>query len=327
MSHSFPLNIHSVDVHHINLIEPKINRTADTKVKIMMETTTMMSRSECLERLQGMLSREETVYSTSAVVEETSEDDYPSIRRSLIEVFEEVSDQYNLQNPDTTPVAISFMDRYMQSQPGFVNVQLVAATSLYLAIKMNEPIVMPPAMLCDVFSRCLDCDEEDDEEDFDAEDLQAFEFTLMKALNFKLNPPTAMTFVSHFLACLPTLKTASWVESAEEVARVQLEVAQRDNASTQFQASTLAVASLFTAVESFPAGSRVALYKFLLQAARMTAPDQQHTVLKAQDLLKRLVASASVSEMPTKKRVVEDESFSTPPTKKLRSEGSFVVSP
>jgi hypothetical protein len=280
------------------------------------------NKERCAESywiLQTMLQSERSTYSCIAVTLETSGTDYAILRGSLIDVLEEiVCEHLPLQNTDhVLAIAISYLDRFAQYETGCVELQLAAATCLYLSIKTcDEPNKIKPDALCELFQQCTKCEiaskecyvakeeeeEEDDDDDyFDSEDLQAMELKILKALHWNLNPPTAMTFVHQILACLPRLpEFESWEEHAKESSRVQLEVARRENSSTRFQPSTLAVASLFTTVEKI-SQDRAVIYKYLLRVIAKTSPEDQKQVLEARGLLKELLLQATATDSSSDK--------------------------
>lgn len=305
----------------------------------MSDTTYTKSRcNECLSSLQGMLKRERTSYDAAPVGISRSDSDYPALRRSLIDVYEEVYDLCRLQNCDTVAVAVSYLDRFMAVQERFVNVQIAAMTCFYLAVKLYEPVVIPPALLCELFQRVLHCDEEEDllEDDAttaseaSAETIEALEMTVLSALKWNLNPPTSMMFVRTLLSCLPNTKNlVAWKQTAQDLAQAHLKVALKSEEITKFRSSSRALGALFIATEKLPADQRSPVYKFLLQAVHMTAAQDQREVLELQSLLKRL-ASKEQPE-PAQKRAASsfEETPYERPAKKQRSSsvGSFTSSP
>ncbi|CAB9527726.1 Cyclin, N-terminal domain [Seminavis robusta] len=299
-------------------------------------TYTKSQCSECLGSLQAMLSREEKSYGCCSV----SDTDYADVRRSLVDVYDEVFDLCQLQNRDTVSVAISYLDRFMSVQKRFVNVQVAAMTCFYLAVKLYEPTVIPPSMLVEVFSRTLDCDEEqEDDASTDtvvtAEAIETMEMKVLSGLKWNLNPPTAMMFVRQLLCCLPGL--SQWKQAAIDLAQAHLRVAVRSNDTMGVRASTQAVAVLFLAVEKLSPAQRAPVYKFLLQAARMTSGGHQRQVLTVQGMIKMLAAEAIQESTPVLPEVVVlkrpatcDDFATPPPAKKQRKmvrEVSFTSSP
>lgn len=264
---------------------------------------------ECLAGLQGMLKRQRTSYSccSSSSSSSSTESEYMAVRRSLIDVFDEVYTVCQLQNRETVAVAVSYMDRFMMaSTQRFVNTQLVAMTCFYLAVKLYEPTVIPPSILCELFQRILACEEED-EEDFDddastateasAEAIESMELQLMQALKWNLNPPTAIMFVRQLLCCLPNGHLSQWKQTAADIAQTYLELGLKSEECMASDASTQAVAALFCAVEQeLPAAHRVAVYKFLLKAVHMTGPKEQCAVLAVQGILRKISAKVVEQE-------------------------------
>jgi Cyclin, N-terminal domain len=301
----------------------------------MIESTYTKSRcNECLSSLQAMLAREENSYGCSS---SCSDSDYSDIRRSLVDVYDEVFDLCELQNRDTVAVAISYLDRFMSVQTRFVNVQLAAMTCFYLAVKLYEPTVIPPAMLVELFQRTLDCGDDEELDDDASTDtvtragsVESMEMTVLRALNWNLNPPTPMMFVRQLLFCLPDTHLGQWKDTALDLAQAHFRVSVKSNETMSVRASTQAVAALFLAVEKLPVCHRASIYKFLLQAARMTSVELQRQVLTVLGLLKRLVSQAvedvCITPEDTKRPALVDEDSSYDrPTKRQRLVGKEVT--
>ena len=303
--------------------------TLQTKYKphtYTMDNNTDYTKSrcgECLAGLQGMLKRQRTSYSCSSSSSST-DSEYMAVRRSLIDVFDEVFTVCQLQNRETVAVAVSYMDRFMMaSTQRFVNTQLIAMTCFYLAVKLYEPTVIPPTILCELFQRILACEEEDDDEDIDddsstatvasAEAIESMELQLMQALKWNLNPPTAIMFVRQLLCCLPNGHLSQWKQTAASIAQKYLEMILKSEECMTFDASTQAVAALFCAVEQeLPAAHRVAVYKFLLKAVHMTGPKEQRDVLAAQGVLRKISAQVVEEEHEIVTAVLEQPKRSAP---------------
>lgn len=275
-----------------------------------MDNNTDYSKSrcgECLASLQGMLKRQRTSYSCSSI-SSSNDSEYRVVRRSLIDVFDEVYAVCQLQNRETVAVAVSYMDRFMTtSSRRFVNTQLVAMTCFYLAVKLYEPTVIPPSILCELFQKLLACEEDDEDIEDDAsietvasaEAIESMELQLMQTLNWNLNPPTAIMFVRQLLCCLPNGHLSQWKKTADSIAQDLLEVVLKSEEAVGFDASTQAVAALFCAVEqALPTVHRVAVYKFLLKAVHMTGPTEQRTVLAAQSVLRKLLVEVEDKNEP-----------------------------
>ena len=308
---------------------------------ITMDTTYTKSRcNECLNSLQGMLKRERTSYDAAPVHPDS---DYTTLRRSLIEVYDDVFELCHLKNRDTVAVAVSYLDRFMAVQRRFVNVQVAAMTCFYLAVKLYEPVKLPPTLICEAFQRVMDCDDEEDVDDdastateASAESIESMEMSILLALNWNLNPPTSMMFVRQLLCCLPNTGLIAWKLAAHEMARDHLEVALKSEETTKYRTSTRAVAALFVATEKLPAANRAPIFKFLLQAVHMTAPEDQREIIQLQAHLKSLVSQSveeptSAPKEPCSKRCCKEAAYERP-AKKQRSASfsgkpSFTSSP
>jgi len=308
--------------------------------------------NSCLSSLQGMLKREQSSYDrkrklpTSSTTSSCS-DDYTTVRRSLVEVYEDIFAQCLLQNRDTVFVAVSYLDRFMASkQSQYVSIQLAAMSCFYLAVKLYEPTVLPPALVCELFQRTLYCDEEEDEDvDDDAstgtvatvENIESMEMQILMALQWNMNPPTSMMFVRHLLNCLPSNGALTqWKQAALQLAQVSLDVALKSDDFMTVNASTQAVAALFATAEALPASHRAPVLKFVLQAVHMTGAEQQREVLAVTKSLKQIVLdTASPVTTPEQSAVchkrssvvVEDEEEEEERPSKKQRMGAFAASP
>jgi len=76
--------------------------------------------------------------------------------------------------------------------------QLAALTSLYITAKIHCPLALPPDLIVQ-FSRGMYC----------VKDIEAMERRMLKAIQWRVNPPTAMDFVRIYLDMIASKKSSN----------------------------------------------------------------------------------------------------------------------
>ncbi|CAB9510896.1 diatom-specific cyclin [Seminavis robusta] len=191
-------------------------------------------------------------------------------REKMIQWCYKVVDFCNF-NRETVAIAISIMDRFMATGPGQQvardrsQFQLVAMTSLYTAVKIHEPEVMS-AELVSQLSRGAHTEDE----------IEDMERTILQALTWQVNPPTALSFVREFLKLLPPAVIVVNGEDVKmtiyEMCKFQSELAVADASLISIPASTVAFCSFINALESLQCLDRTAIgyiQTILAQAAHI----------------------------------------------------------
>jgi hypothetical protein len=147
---------------------------------------------------------------------------------------------------ETAAIAMSCLDRFMASPDGRSILldrnlfQLAAMTALYTAVKVHEHEAMDPQL---VSSLCRGA--------HSPEDIEAMESRMLNAIQWRINPPTAMSFLRSMLDLVPEhLIDASQRETVMELTQFQVDLAVCDDEFWQQPASSIAFASLLNAVES-----------------------------------------------------------------------------
>jgi Cyclin, N-terminal domain len=155
-------------------------------------------------------------------------------------------------NRETVAIAISYLDRFLLSELGLVTLQeptiyqLAAMTSLYTAIKIHEPEAMDPELVSNLSHGA-----------YTIEQVEAMEFAILQAIDWRVNPPTALAFVSNFLDLLPNRVLDKATKSAAyDLTINQTEVAVRDYKFVTVNASTVAYVSLMNSLESLCVDSK-----------------------------------------------------------------------
>ncbi|EAS06339.1 amine-terminal domain cyclin (macronuclear) [Tetrahymena thermophila SB210] len=89
---------------------------------------------------------------------------------------------------ETVYLSLNYVDRYLsQKQVTKLNLQLVGAVSLYMACKIEE--IQPPSI--SEFAKCTD-------DGYTVAQIVEYELLMLKAFDWKLNPPTQITWLNMY---------------------------------------------------------------------------------------------------------------------------------
>lgn len=166
---------------------------------------------------------------------------------------------------ETVSIGMSFLDRYLSVSEPDVNVsnngttssksakgnkscmkalrnrkeyQLAAMTCLYMAIKIHEPLEMETSLLADLSRGC-----------YSSKEIASMERTILMALYWRLQGPTPLTFVQHFLALLPDAVHPAVTTAIMDYARFQTELAVAEYQLVGTKYSLVALACILNAIE------------------------------------------------------------------------------
>jgi len=177
-------------------------------------------------------------------------------RRNMIDWYYQVADFCHL-NYETLEVATSYLDRFIATETGSKALtdsdyfQLAGMTSLYTAVKIYEVEVMDLAILSKL-SHGL----------YSEEEIERTEMEILTALQWRVNPPTALAFVRRFLHIIPSYaaktttsnststSTSTMNDTIYNLSQIQTELSLRDNRLLTVRNSTIAFASLMNSLES-----------------------------------------------------------------------------
>jgi len=161
---------------------------------------------EITERLNVMRKQEDTTYSCSDYMKELSSSMSTETmineqcRTKMLTWCFQVVDFGKFQR-GTVVTAFSYLDLFLSSgSPRAMNAilsrdeyQLACITTLYMAIKLLEPVEIDTATLA-TLSRNV----------YTAKDFAAMELDILNALNWRLNGPTSLEFLEIFFATIPS---------------------------------------------------------------------------------------------------------------------------
>lgn len=155
---------------------------------------------------------------------------------------------------DTVSISMSLLDRFLCSH--LINdaareamncrkaYQLASMTTLYMAIKIFEPVTMEVAVFAQLSRGC-----------YTPNDFISMEQRILAALNWRMNGPTTINFVELYLSVLPlTLSTSLekmmpilWARS-----KYQCELACLDYEFVTRRPSDIALASIINSIQQVP---------------------------------------------------------------------------
>mmetsp|Transcript_42808 Transcript_42808/g.64424 ORF Transcript_42808/g.64424 Transcript_42808/m.64424 type:complete len:335 (+) Transcript_42808:62-1066(+) len=186
----------------------------------------------------------------------------PDNRQKMVTWFQQIVDHCGFDR-ESVLIATSYLDRFLMTKSGVPALhnkntfQLVAMTCLYIAIKLFEPEVINPAIVS-FLSENL----------YSEKQITEMEMVILSALQWRVQPPTAVAFVRHFLAL------ADLGERAKNLI-IEVSGAQIENAITNYdfvgtKPSLVAAASILNTIHLMgrallPDGSRCSLILALVE--------------------------------------------------------------
>jgi Cyclin, N-terminal domain len=226
-----------------------------------------------------------------------------SWRRKLCEWCYEVVDHFKFDR-EAVSVALDYLDRSVSKWTKYSDVaipkkefQLLAVTSLYMAIKIHgetDCAEGPRRKLK------IDAFYELSRKQFEVEVIEKTERHILAALNWNVNPPTALKFIATYLALCPKWQNAhhhashsSVLGGIYDVARylTELSVCQSDF-SFYCKTSVVAYASVLFAIKALhatlplPYAVRITFLNSIAEATGLVSVDAE--VLRVCDMLKKL---------------------------------------
>lgn len=205
-----------------------------------------------LETIHAMRRQEELSYSVvdylSYLPTATTALDTPvdaSCRFVMAKWCNEIADFCNYKR-ETVAIAMNCLDRFMSSPSGQEILldrnlyQLAAMTALYTSVKIHEQEAMDPNLVS-TLSRGV----------HSAQAVEAMESKMLTAIQWRVNPPTAMSFVRSMIDLIPDHLIHSCEKDAIlDVAKFQIEMVVNEYDFCTFNASSIAFACALNAMES-----------------------------------------------------------------------------
>jgi Cyclin, N-terminal domain/Cyclin, C-terminal domain len=149
-------------------------------------------------------------------------------------------------NRESVAIAMNYLDRFVATPTGRpllydrTHYQLAAMTALYTSIKLNEPEAIDPQTVSDLSKGA-----------YSAHEVEQMERVMLQALHWRVNPPTAMSFVRHLIALLPTTTVPELYRTAvHDIAKFQTELAVTDYDFIVVPPSVVAYCAVLNALEA-----------------------------------------------------------------------------
>lgn len=147
---------------------------------------------------------------------------------------------------ETVAIAMNCLDRFMASPVGYEvlldrnQYQLAAMTALYSSVKIHEQEAMDPRLVS-TLSRGV----------HSAEAVEAMESKMLNAIQWRINPPTAMSFVRSMIDLIPDhVMHSCEKETIADITKFQIELAVNEYKFCTVNASSIAYACALNAMES-----------------------------------------------------------------------------
>mmetsp|Transcript_26195 Transcript_26195/g.36923 ORF Transcript_26195/g.36923 Transcript_26195/m.36923 type:complete len:365 (-) Transcript_26195:223-1317(-) len=146
---------------------------------------------------------------------------------------------------ETAAIGLSYLDRFLSTTAGKKSLlsrrefQLAAMTTLYVAIKLHEPIEMDIQLVVHLGRGC-----------YSETEISEKEMDILFALQWKMHSPTPICFASKMVELLPwEVNRNDVAESILTYARHQAQLAVSDYSFVVYPASQVAFASILNALE------------------------------------------------------------------------------
>jgi hypothetical protein len=154
---------------------------------------------------------------------------------------------------ETVEIAINILDRFCCTEPGRAATmdrkvfQLASMTSLYTACKIHEPEAMDPKLVSNL-SRGV----------YSPREVEEMESVILAALQWRVNPPTSLSFIRQLLDLIPLdVINQNVRQAAYDIAKYQTELAVNEFDFLTVKASTVAYGAFMNALESVGVDSKV----------------------------------------------------------------------
>jgi hypothetical protein len=185
-------------------------------------------------------------------------------------------------NRETVAIAINFLDRFIASPFAVIAkndrkvYQLATMTALYTAVKIHEPEAMDPKLVSALSHGTY--------RPAQVEDMEA---KILTALEWRVNPPTAMAFVRQFLDLLPAhvIDSSCQRDAVYDLAKLQTELAVSEHRFLGIRASAIAYCALTNALESVGMDEKTLAYTSAAFSQAICLYGQSDTIVQVQNWL------------------------------------------
>lgn len=262
-----------------------------------------MHSEQIISTIQAMCHQETQGYSCGDYLQQYSDAENESdkkkiavsreVRAKLVDWCYSIVDFCRF-NRETVAIAISVLDRFLLSDLGLVTLQeptiyqLAAMTSLYLSIKIHEPEAMDPELVSNLSHGA-----------YTIEQVEAMEYAILQAVDWRVNTPTSLAFVRHYLDLLPSKVLDKATKSiAYDLCLNQTEVAVKDYKFVTVKNSTAAFVCLMNSLESLCIDSKTYDYVSRILARVIDVDASSRPVSDMQTYLYPHVSDHLCEDMP-----------------------------
>jgi hypothetical protein len=197
---------------------------------------------------------------------------------------------------ETVEITLNLLDRFMLTPSGTsvrsdrAKYQLTSLAALYTAVKIHEPAAMDPQLVSRL-SRGL----------YSPEEIVQMESTFVAALGWRLNPPSAHSFVRTLLQLVPSHVMPADIRcKVEKLCSFQIDLSVVDSRFLVVCMSTIAYASISNALETL--GLDAKLIRFIRHIiSKVLHPQDLDHVANVQSALYQAVLSEEKWELSTSK--------------------------
>lgn len=210
------------------------------------------SSEQTIETIHAMRQQEERGYSVvdylSHLSKTTAALDTPvdaSCRHVMAKWCNEIADFCDYKK-ETVEIAMNCLDRFMATPSGQEILldrnlyQLAAMTALYSSVKIHEQEAMDPNLVSNL-SRGA----------HSPQAVEAMESKMLAAIQWRVNPPTTMSFVRSMIELVPDeLLLSSEKDGIFDVTQFQTQMIVTNYDFCKFDASSIAFACVLNAIES-----------------------------------------------------------------------------
>jgi hypothetical protein len=238
-----------------------------------------MNSSIALEVLAALRHQENTSYNKVDFIRYAESEVIPiSVDE---ECFEKMSAwcfqvaKYCRFSPESVEIAMNMLARFLLTPAGIPSLQdrgvfqLASMTCLYTAIKIHEVTAMSPKIVS-MLSQGVYCER----------DIERMEETILVALQYRLNPPTSLSFVRTYLDVIPKhALTEQQRQTALELADLQTQAATASFRFITTPASLIAYCSLLNSLEAMGVDPSVLCRSDLFISKALAPVDAQELLL------------------------------------------------
>lgn len=210
---------------------------------------------------------------------------------------------------ETVGIGMSFLDRYLCTRKGKDTLgnrkeyQLAAMTTLYIAIKMHEPMEIETSLLADLSHGM-----------YDEMEFVTMEQTILQTLKFRVNGPTPLSFVQHFMALTPKGIHYRVSQLLMDFARFQTELVISQQKFVAIRPSEIGFAAILNAIEGIGENlvsrrDQAAFIRNIEDFSEIAKEDVEKTQLKLSLLLITLIEDETEEVLKVAAALKEEDEF------------------